>query len=144
MPVTFHDFLAKGAAESKMVPGQGIDLLNEAVRIRPGSPVARLIRAQAGWRQALHTFDLQDVERALNDAVARHAPVPFATPRGQFDLVTRYPQGQQVASALQGNCSGELLTLWAEDRAMLAEHPGTDAEGHPQEDDLWPRAQRAC
>jgi tetratricopeptide (TPR) repeat protein len=67
-PVTFHDYLSKGAAESKMVPGQGMDLLDEAVRIRPGNAVARLIRAQAGWRQALHTFDQEDVERSLDDA----------------------------------------------------------------------------
>ena len=35
----------------------------------------------------------------LDDAVARHAPVSLAAARGQFDLVTRYPQGQQMASA---------------------------------------------
>ncbi len=35
---------------------------------------------------------------ALNDAIARHPPVPLTATRGQCDLVTRYPQGSQVAS----------------------------------------------
>jgi hypothetical protein len=35
----------------------------------------------------------------LNDAGARHAPVPRAATRGQCDLVPRYPQGSPMASA---------------------------------------------
>jgi hypothetical protein len=35
----------------------------------------------------------------LDAAVARHAPISLAAARGQFDLVTRYPQGQQMTSA---------------------------------------------
>src|SRR5262245_32931839 len=33
---------------------------------------------------------------ALNDAVARHAPVSLGATRGQCDLVTRDPQGQPM------------------------------------------------
>jgi hypothetical protein len=36
---------------------------------------------------------------AWDDTVARHAPISLAAARGQFDLVTRYPQGQQMTSA---------------------------------------------
>jgi hypothetical protein len=39
------------------------------------------------------------VQGTLDDAVARHAPVSLAAARGERDLVPRYPQGQQVASA---------------------------------------------
>ncbi len=36
---------------------------------------------------------------ALDDAIARHPPIPFATPRGEVDLVARDAQGEQMASA---------------------------------------------
>jgi tetratricopeptide (TPR) repeat protein len=75
-PKSAEDHLFLGWARAAVVPHRGLEALNEAVRMRPGSPIARVIRADVRSLHASDTADPTDVEAALEDARTAKGMLP--------------------------------------------------------------------
>ncbi|MCH7884078.1 MAG: protein kinase [Planctomycetes bacterium] len=79
-PKTAEDHLFLGLASSMTgAVDRGVDALDEAVRKRPGSPMARVVRAQVRSWRATDTADLADVAAALDDARTAKSMLPNAS-----------------------------------------------------------------
>jgi len=75
-PKTAEDYLFLGWARALASPHRGLDALDEAVRMRPASPIARVIRADVRSLHANDTADPMDIEAALEDARTAKGMLP--------------------------------------------------------------------
>jgi serine/threonine protein kinase len=66
-PVTPEDYLFKGQAEGYYEPQRGLLLLDEAVRLLPTSPIARVVRGEARGGRAVDTAAPADAQAAIDD-----------------------------------------------------------------------------
>jgi tetratricopeptide (TPR) repeat protein len=74
-PIAPEDFLFKGQVESLTRPEQALRTLDRAVSLR-NSVIARCVRLEARYNQALFTDDVDVAESALNDAEVAKEMLP--------------------------------------------------------------------
>lgn len=77
-PASPEDALFKGKAQSFMSPERGLNTVDEAVRQRNSSPLARLVRAGVRADRAMDTSDPQLAELAIEDVSLARAMMPDA------------------------------------------------------------------
>ncbi len=110
-PKTAEDFLFLGWARAMVTPYRGLDALDEAVRMRPSSPIARVVRADARANHANDTGDPVDVEAALDDARTAKSLLPdsaFVLETHLYaNLVAATVYGQRRESEKQAVALGE-------------------------------------
>ena len=58
-PRTAEDFLFLGWAQAILIPRRGLDALDQAVSMRPGSPIARVVRAKV---RSWHAINMAAVD----------------------------------------------------------------------------------
>jgi serine/threonine protein kinase len=79
-PVTLEDYLFKGAAVGQMDPEAGVKLIDEAVRRRPSSGIARIFRADLQCSLAQVSSDPAAADRAIADVLQARAKLPEPNP----------------------------------------------------------------
>jgi serine/threonine protein kinase/predicted Zn-dependent protease len=72
-PQTAEDFLYLGQFVGALDPDRGLEFLDRAVTLRPGSVIALLARAKVLLNRAIDTANLDDLEAAKNDVTAAEA-----------------------------------------------------------------------
>jgi cytochrome c-type biogenesis protein CcmH/NrfG len=76
-PKTAEDYLFLGWAQSSIVDASaGLPALDEAVRLRPGSPMVRVVRAKMRAFSAVDSGDSELIELALADAITAKGMLP--------------------------------------------------------------------
>jgi tetratricopeptide (TPR) repeat protein len=75
-PVTPEDYLFKGYIQSYLDVARGLKDLDEAIRQRPSSPIARVLRAEARAAFALDANDVGMAQSAMSDASVAKGMMP--------------------------------------------------------------------
>jgi serine/threonine protein kinase len=115
-PSTPQDYLFKGQAENYAEPDRSLPVLDEAVRLLPTSPLARMIRAEARAGRATDSGSPADAQAALEDLEMAKAWLP-------------------------GNPYGLEVSLWAH----LAAAPAFgDAGQQDRERAAWAQGEQDC
>ena len=115
-PSTPQDYLFKGQAEIYGEPERGLPVLDEAVRLLPTSPLARMIRAEARATLATDSGSPADAQAAIDDMEMAKAWLP-------------------------GNAYGLEISLWAHMTAALV---FGDAGQRDREQAAWKQAELDC
>ena len=79
-PVTVEDFLFKGAALGQWEEEQGLVILDQAVKQRPSSAIARLFRSDALANLAANRANPDAADRAIEDAETAKSLLADASP----------------------------------------------------------------
>jgi serine/threonine protein kinase len=74
-PSTAEDYLYQGHLEALLRPDGGLDLLDEAVRLR-NSVIARALRTETRASRAFYTGNIADAQAALDDAAVARGMLP--------------------------------------------------------------------
>jgi serine/threonine protein kinase len=115
-PSTPQDYLFKGQAEIYGEPERALPVLDEAVRLLPNSPLARMIRAEARSGRATDSGSPADAQAAIDDMEMAKAWLP-------------------------GNAYGLEVSLWVHLTAAVA---FGDAGQHDREQAAWAQGERDC
>jgi hypothetical protein len=119
VPVTLEDYLFKGLTVSMWKPNEGLRLMDEAVRRRPSSPIARLFRADARALMATDRYDPTVADQAIDDVMTARKLLP----ENSLQALTASVNVHKIAAA-----SYEVAGLPDKRRAALAQ-AALDAEG---------------
>ena len=115
-PSTPQDYLFKGQAEEYGDPEHSLPILDEAVRLLPNSPLARMLRAEARANLTTDTGSPADAQAAIDDMEMAKAWLP-------------------------GNAYGLEVSVWVHLAAAVA---FGDAGQRDREQAAWAQGERDC
>src|SRR5207302_383333 len=123
-PQTPEDRLFKGLALSSLFAEKGLPLMDQAIRERPSSTIAYLLRAAPRTQCAMETGAVADADAALDDAAVARRLLPADNPvalctnvQARLAAATAYRVHGQAAKA------DELLSQADRDAELLKSRP---------------------